>query len=187
MTWKPDMYFVDGSGAKYSQDARLRRVGWSIACLKQNAELKEAHMGQRPGKTNSAACRAHGSCRASGEHRNPRMYVIRVDAQLLQTSIGRSERAQQGANGDMCSRFFEARNSKLEKPLCSEGTGNRWHVRSGGNIFEANAAAIFAQPKCEFLSPRTPAHRKTRQQRSCELQGAATRFWPCAQKKVGNT
>ena len=56
MTWKPDIYFVDGSGGKYPQDARLRRVGWSIACLKQNAELKEACMGQRLGKTNSAAC-----------------------------------------------------------------------------------------------------------------------------------
>ena len=42
-----------------------------------------------------------------------------------------------------------------------------WQVRM--RIIEANLAAFSAQPKREFLPPRTPAHRKTRQQKSNKL------------------
>ena len=42
-----------------------------------------------------------------------------------------------------------------------------WQVRS--RIIEANLAAITDQPKCDFLPPRAPNHRKTGQQRRCEL------------------
>ena len=49
-SWQPDIYFSDGSGGVHSQDPRLRRVGRVIACLKQDAELKEACHGSVPGR-----------------------------------------------------------------------------------------------------------------------------------------
>ena len=87
VTWKPDLYFVDGSGAKYSQDARLRRVGWSIACLKQNAEMKEACMGQRQGRQTVPRAELMVVVVLAENIETAGLYVVRVDAQFLQTSI----------------------------------------------------------------------------------------------------
>ena len=48
MTWELDIYFSDWSGRIHSKDPRLRRAGWGIACLCQEAELKEACFGSVP-------------------------------------------------------------------------------------------------------------------------------------------
>ena len=50
MTWHLDIYFSDGSGGTHSKDPRLRRAGWGIACLNQDAELKEACHGSVLGR-----------------------------------------------------------------------------------------------------------------------------------------
>ena len=47
------------------------------------------------------------------------------------------------------------------------GNGMTWQVRT--RVIEANLAAFSAQPKREFLPPRAPGHRKTRQQKINEL------------------
>ena len=58
-----------------------------------------------------------------------------------------------------------------------------WQIRM--HIIEANLAAITDQPKGEFLPPRTPSHRKTRQQRNSELLSASAATEHVIRKKWG--
>ena len=68
-TWQPDIYSSDGSGDVHSQDPRLRRAGWGIACLKQDAELKEACHGSVPGRQTVPLTVA---CGTGGKHQHCR-------------------------------------------------------------------------------------------------------------------
>ena len=185
MTW-PDVYFSDRSGGVHSRDPRLRRAGWSVACLKQDAELKEA---------------CHGS--APGRQTFPR---AEVDAQYFLTSSAKLARAKRGTNGDLWLRFFDACDNK---PQCIARVTRVWRshltlkeldigcstlVDMRGNTFademagraatrvevlpsqanavqaidgtawqvrmriiEANLAGFSAQPIRAFLPPRAPA------------------------------
>ena len=63
--------------------------------------------------------------------------------------------------------------------------GMAWQVRT--RIIEANLAAIIVQPKREFLPPRTPSHRKTRQERKSELLSAIAAIGHDIKRKCGQT
>ena len=136
MTWQPDIYFSDGSGGAHSQDPRLRRVGWSIACLKQDAELKEACHGSVPGRQTVPRAELTALVVLAENINTAGVYEGRVDAQYRLTSIAKPARGKRGTNGDLCLRYFDACDSKpatmycsghtcMEEPLHGEGAGNR--------------------------------------------------------------
>ena len=86
------------------------------------------------------------------------LYVVRVDAQYLLTSTGRPERAKRGVNGDLCSRFFEIRVTRLSRSHLTAKEldiecSTRFHMR--GNIIEANLAAR-AKARVSSTAPTTP-------------------------------
>ena len=61
--------------------------------------------------------------------------------------------------------------------------GMAWQVRM--RIIEANLATITDQPRREFLPPRTPSHRKTRQQRKSELLSAIVAIEHVIKRRLG--
>ena len=211
-------YFCDGSGGVHSQDPRSRRAGWGIACLKHDAELKEACHGSVPGRQTVPQAEITALVVLAENIKTAGVYQVRVDGQYLFASIAKPARAKRGTNGDLWLRFSDACDTKPQcivrvtrvwrsqltaKELeigCStlfDMRGNTfanemedraaarvevlpsqanavqaidgiaWQVRM--RIIEANLAAFFGHPMREFLPPRTPAHRKTGQQKRNEL------------------
>ena len=172
VTWKLDIHHSDGSGGKYSQRGVTATCGMEHCLLgsKCRTEKKPAWADVQGRQTVQrvelmALVVLAETIEAAG------LYVVRVQAQYLLTSTGRPERAKRGVNGDFCARFFESRVTRLSRSHLTAkeldiDCSTRFDMR--GDIIEANLAAIFAQPKREFLPMRTPAHRKTRQQRRVE-------------------
>ena len=132
---------------------------------------KEACRGQRPGQTNGATCRADATwlcCR-----RQSKPLACMWSESMRSTSSPRrgglreqSEASMGTCPVDSLSRVTRLSRSHLTAKELDMECSTRFEMR--GDIIEANLAAIFAQPKREFLPMRTPAHRKTRQQRMSE-------------------
>ena len=198
MSWLPELYFSDGSGGVHSQDPRLRRAGWGVACLLEAEGLPR----QRLGKANRAASRTHGVRRACGKRKRCRIVrgqSGRPRSRHFHRTADQSETREpqcsilvtrewrwhltakelrnwllhvfRTAGPRVCGRDGEQ--AKSAEVLPSQAAAAQtidvmaWQVRM--RIFEANLAAFSAQPKCEFSPPRTPAQRKTRQQKRNEL------------------
>ena len=115
MSWQHDIYFSDGSGGVHSQDPRLRRAGWSMACLKQDAELMEACHGIVAGRQTLPRAQLMAFVVLAENINTAGVYEVRVDAQYLLTSIAKPARAKRGMNGVLWLRFFDACDSK---PQC---------------------------------------------------------------------
>ena len=152
---------------------QLQRVGWNTACMKQNAERKRSLHG--PTCREDTRRRVSSSWRWLCWWRQTKPLACtwsEFDAQHLLISMRRPETANRGVSGDLSSRFFEIRATRL---LRSHLTAKELDIACStcfemrGNIIEAHLAAVFAQPKREFLPLRPPAHRRTRQQRRSEL------------------
>ena len=85
------------------------------------------------------------------------LYVVRVDAQHLLTSMGRAERAKRGVNGDLSSRFIEIRVTRLSRSHLAAKEldiecSTRFEMR--GDIIEANLAAKARVPSNAHTSPQ---------------------------------
>ena len=108
--------------AACTQYPRLRRVGWGIAQVKQDAELKEACHGSILGRETVPRAELVALVVLAANVNVAGLFEVRMDAQYLLISIARPARANRGINGNLWRRFFEARDSR---PPHSEGAGHR--------------------------------------------------------------
>ena len=117
----------------------MRRVGWGIACLKQDAELKAACHGSAPGRQTVPRTELTALVVLAENINTAVVYEVRVDAQYL-TSIGKPARAKRGINGDMWLRFFEACDSK---PQCIIRVTRVWRSHFAAKELEIGCSTLF--------------------------------------------
>ena len=190
MTWQPDAYL----GLRPLAGPQIETSGLGHCLLEAGRRAEGSLPRQRPGKANCASSAAHGACGTGGNINTAGVYEVRARALYLFTSSAKPARAKRGTNGDLWLRYFDACDSKpysifrVTRVWRSHLTAKELHIGCSTlfdmrvNTFADEMAGraatraevlpqyvLAGQPMPEFLPPRTPAHRKTRQQKRHEL------------------
>ena len=115
-------------------------MGWGIVRLDQDGELREACHGSVPGKQTVPRAELMALVILAENIEVAGKYELRVDAQYLLTSMASPTRAKRGSNGDLCTRFFRARE---QKPQCILRVARVWRSHITARELAICCATIF--------------------------------------------